>query len=156
MIVILIPAFMKKIIIIIICSALFFVACDKEPAKGEYIGNFTGYITDSLDSIEFHSVYLFNITKSTTKEIVIQEKNGNTSSTLQKTEGDSIKGAIGFADIMGHNDDHSTPVINMIIVQGKYNTIGNKSIIEGTFTGHVFYNGGAHPSMGTFHLKQSK
>ena len=70
-IVVLTLAFMKKIIIIIICSALFFVACDKEPAKGEYIGNFTGYITDSLDSIEFHSVYLFNITKSTTKEIVI-------------------------------------------------------------------------------------
>ncbi|MBO4581471.1 MAG: hypothetical protein J5701_04190 [Bacteroidales bacterium] len=147
---------MKKIIFILICFTLCFAACDKEPSKGEYIGNFTGYITDTYDSIEYHSIYLFTITKSTAKEMVIQENSGKASSTLQKTEGDSVKGALGFANVMGGNDDSSRPVINMIIIQGKYSTIGNISQIEGTYQGRAVLNGELHPSIGVFTLKQSK
>lgn len=147
---------MKKYAFLLLGAALITMSCTKEPAKGEYIGNFSGIIDDAYRPTEYKSTYEFIITKSTAKEIVLQEKTGNTSSTLKKSANDSISGAIGFARVYGPNTENNSPTVNMLKVQGRYYTMGEKSVIEGVYEGNAYYEGQPCKTTGTFSLKQSK
>lgn len=147
---------MKKYAFLLIGVALMALSCTKKPGKGEYTGTFSGIINDAYTPTEYLSVYHFVITKSTAKELVIQEKEGNTSSTLTKYGTDSISGAIGFARIMGTNTNDNTPTVNMLKIKGRYYTAGEKSVIEGGYEGSAYYNGKPCKTTGTFILHQSK
>ena len=119
---------LKFFIITFICSFIL-ISCGKEPKKGDYKGVFTGkYVTD-YSSITYTTIYFFEVTQSTKKELRLKEKQSQIISVLKKHENDSISGMIGFGNIsiIGANPADG---LNTVSIHGKY----DKKSIKGTFS----------------------
>ncbi|MBO4738660.1 MAG: hypothetical protein J5606_03765 [Bacteroidales bacterium] len=141
-------------VILVCCSIFVFVSCKKEPHKGKYTGSFQGvYHTSANNTTTFTSYYSFQIEKSTAKEIVIEEMEHQTISTLKK-QNDSIVGIIGFGNVYSPTGAKGL-TMNLIKIRGISYLQGQKSYIEGTFEGDVYLETGkSYLSTGTFVLSE--
>ena len=141
--------------VIFVCCCIFvFVSCKKEPHKGKYTGSFQGvYHTSANNTTTFTSYYSFQIEKSSDKEIVIEEMEHHTLSTLKK-QNDSIVGVIGFGNVYSATGEKGL-TMNLIKMRGRSYSQGEKSYIEGTFEGDVYLETGkSYLSTGTFLLSE--
>ena len=121
------------------------VSCQKEPQKGKYKGEFSGRYENENSATSYTTIYYFNVTHSTKKELRLQEKQSQMTSILTKHANDSISGGIGFGGIYSP-DGNSSVRFNFITIQGKY----DKNSIRGTFS-TTFTNGNKdYPSEGNF------
>ena len=122
---------LKFNLILFIVFFICFFSCKKEPEKGEYKGTFTGRLETDTSATIYTSIYYFDITHSTKKELRIKEKLSQITSILKKHKKDSILGMIGFGGIYKPNTDTISFVrFNTISIQGKY----DKKTITGTFS----------------------
>ena len=106
---------------------LCFVSCKKEPSKGEYKGTFVGdFMADSL----YTTVYYFEVTRSTKKELWLKEMQTQLTSKLHKYSNDSISGMIGFAGKIYDPQGKEKGSFAVIKIDGRYNS----DIISGKFS----------------------
>ena len=134
-----------------ICFFICFFSCQKKPEKGEYKGIFVGiYETDTSSAI-YTTIYYFDITYSTKKELRLKENLSQITSVLKKYEKDSISGMIGFGGVYKPNSNSSFR-FNTISIRGKY----NKRSIEGTFFTTFGYGNKEYLSEGIFTLSSEK
>jgi hypothetical protein len=133
-------------VICVLFSILCFASCQKEPAKGDYRGTFTGdFAVDSM----YTTVYYFEITRSTKKELWIKEKQSQTTSKLTKHSNDSISGMIGFAGEIYDPDNKERAIFSLILIAGNYNS----NNIKGTFSTTLSKGEQQYNSTGTFILE---
>jgi hypothetical protein len=130
-----------------ISSVIVFISCEKIPQKGAYKGTFTGkYTTDSI-SINYTTIYYFEATHSTAKELRLKEKQSQVTSILKKHEHDSISGMLGFGGIYSPSGG-SDVKFSAISVHGKY----DKKTITGTFSATFNDGNKEYPSEGDFNM----
>lgn len=135
--------------IFVVCflfSIFCFVSCKKEPAKGVYRGVFTG---DFAVGSMYTTVYYFEITRSTKKELWIKEKQSQTISKLKKHSNDSISGMLGFAGEIYNPEAEEGTIFYIIKIAGNYNS----NIIKGTFSTTLAKGEQQYNSTGTFILE---
>ena len=123
------------------------VSCQKEPQKGEYKGEFSGRYENENSATSYTTIYYFNVTHSTKKELRLQEKQSQMTSVLKKHANDSISGRIGFGGIYSP-DGNSSVQFNFITIQGKY----DKNSIRGTFSTNFSDGNKDYLSEGSFTL----
>ncbi len=133
-------------IVCVIFSILCFTSCKKEPAKGDYKGTFTGDF--AIDSM-YKTVYYFEITRSTPKELWIKEKQSQTTSKLKKHSNDSISGLIGFAGKIYDPANEERAIFSGIKIAGNYNA----NIIKGIFSTTLAKGEQEYNSTGIFILE---
>jgi len=117
--------------IFIICLSIGFIACQKEPQKGDYKGTFTG---DYPDGSHYMTTYDFTITHSNKKELRLEEKQSGTTSILKKYSNDSISGMIGFAGKIYNPDKKENVTFMTIKIEGKYKSNTISGVFSTTFT----------------------
>lgn len=125
---------------------LCFASCQKEPAKGDYRGTFTGDF--ALDSL-YTTVYYFEVTRSTKKELWLKEKQSQTTSKLTKHANDSLSGLIGFAGKIYNPDNEEGGRFTSIKIEGNYNS----DVVKGTFSIALTNGEQRYNSTGTFILE---
>ena len=120
--------------IVFVCSFICLISCSKEPKKGDYKGVFTGKILEYYaDSSTFTTVYYFDVTQSTKKELRLKEKESQIISVLKKHENDSISGMIGFGNISitaGQRPDG----LSAVAIGGRYDKKSIKGVFSTTFS----------------------
>jgi hypothetical protein len=130
-------------------SFIWFISCKKDPQKGEYKGIFTGkYVNDTI-SFTYRTIYYFEVTHSTKKELRLMEKQSQITSILKKHKNDSISGMIGFGSIFKPNENISSG-FNTLKIYGKY----NKTSIYGKFSTTFTDESKEYLSEGDFELSQ--
>lgn len=135
--------------ILIVCfifSFFVFFSCKKEPSKGDYRGTFTGNF--AVDST-YSTVYYFEVTRSTQKEMWLKEKQSQTISKLKKNANNSISGMIGFVGEIYDPEGKEKVRFNGIKIDGTYNS----DIITGTFSIMLSKDNQDYKSTGTFILE---
>jgi len=131
------------------CVVVIF-ACQKEPPRGNYAGQFKGSYETETQRIVYTTNYNFEITKSSKTEIHLKEQDSKTTSILQKKSKDSIVGRIGFGRIYNQSGG---PAINTISINGKHYKEGSKSYISGTFSTTFSIDDKQYSSDGNFILQ---
>ena len=139
---------MKYNILVVCClfSILCFTSCKKEPSKGDYRGTFTGDF--GMDSL-YTTVYDFEVTRSTKKELWLKEKQSQVTSKLKKHDNDSIWGMLGFAGKIYNQAYVEFGTFQTIKVEGNYNS----NVIRGTFSLTLVKEEQRYNSTGTFILE---
>ena len=117
----------KFFLVIFVGSFLCVVSCKKEPKTGDYKGTFKGRLETDTSITNYETVYYFDVTHSTKKELRLKEKQSQITSVLKKHEKDSIEGMIAFGSIQA--DLSVSVTFNTISIQGKY----DKKSITGRF-----------------------
>jgi hypothetical protein len=132
--------------ICLILLALCVVSCEKDFPKGDYRGTFTGdFAADSL----YTTVYDFEVTRSTKKELWLKEKQSQVTSKLKKHADNSISGMIGFAGKMYNSNHVEFGNFQFIKVEGNYHS----GVVEGTFSLTLAKGEQQYHSKGTFILE---
>lgn len=114
------------LIVCVLFSIFCFVSCHKEPSKGEYRGTFTG---DFALASTYTTVYYFEVTRSTKKELWLKEKQTQTISKLKK-DADNITGMIGFAGEIYNPEEKERTIFSGIKIEGNCKS----DVVTGTFS----------------------
>jgi hypothetical protein len=133
---------------VFICSFVGFISCEKEPQKGKYKGEFTGQYVDDTMSYKYSTIYYFEVTRSTKKELRLMEKQSQITSILHKHKNDSISGMIGFGSVFKPNENISSG-FNIVKIYGKY----DKTSIYGKFSTTFTDGNKEYVSEGDFKLR---
>jgi hypothetical protein len=129
--------------LVIICVAICFLCCKKEPQKGDYSATFIGSYTSDSAYIDYTTKYYFEVTHSTNIELRLKEKQSQITSILKKQDNKTIRGMLGFGSLLTGTTNNA---FNAITINGIY----TEKSISGLFSATLMHDGKEYESTGSF------